>query len=157
MTVSIVTQSVESNPIFFPTEETNRRQARCLDCSRVLPKGAGRKWDWSPFAYQYTYNLHPRYLCRSCSEHRQALIEIEPEVKAALAEIEAWAMDNVTLNMGWHTIGKIESLVRHCDLAAAEVAREIADRLHLLEDTSYPAVIGLARKVIREHVQGDSL
>ncbi|RJX17512.1 MAG: hypothetical protein C4575_12780 [Desulforudis sp.] len=114
-----------------------------------MPAGAGHKWDFADEAYAMTANLASRFLCDSCHNHRLALLEIETEVKEALADIREWCK-YVPLSMHQITYDAIGRIVYRCDLAQADVARGIAAALSDLDEYSYSAAMNTARRVAQE-------
>lgn len=152
MSLNIVSQKA-SRALFYPIpmmiHHTNKRATRCAACGAHIPAGHGHKWDFSEEAYAVTAKLASRFYCDSCHNHRLALLELQPDVEAALAEIQKWCQC-VPLSMHQITYEAISRMVHRCDLAQADVARGIARALDELEECSYGAALSTARKVTQE-------
>lgn len=152
MSLNILSQNT-SRSIFYPTmsEHTNKRTVHCARCKTPLPAGRGHKWDYSDEVYAVAVKLSPSFYCDSCHNHHLALLELRPEVEAALEDIREWCQ-YVPLSMHQIAYEHISRIVRKCDLAQADVAREIARALGELDEWSYSAAVSTATQVAREVV-----
>jgi hypothetical protein len=137
-----------SRTLFRPTGDCNARKARCANpsCRHVLPRGAGHQWD-----YERNFGIRGRsYFCHTCHNERLAMLDIQPEIAESIAAIEAWCMTYVDLRMGLHAIRYIDRKVQKCGIMGADVATAILERLPLVEDASYLAVVRLTDQVVAQ-------
>jgi hypothetical protein len=137
-----------SRTLFRPTGERNARRARCANpsCRQVLPRGAGHQWD-----YERNFGVRGKsYFCHTCHNDRLAMLDIQPAIAESMAAIEAWCMTYVNLRMGRHAIRYIDRKVHKCGLMGADVAVAILERLPLVEDASYLAVVRLTDQVVAQ-------
>jgi hypothetical protein len=140
----------QAEPIFHPVEGSNKRKARCARCKRIITAGAGHAWDFDSFGYAYVRFARKVYYCDCCHEFQLQMLDIQPEIDYYMARIEAWCDQYVTLSMASHARRWVARIVRKCELQGAEVARLVAERLPLLEDSSFGAVVNLARGIAIE-------
>lgn len=135
-------------PFFAPVGGSNKRQARCAECRKVLAAGTAYAWDYSDEIKGYSPFAHRTYYCKTCHEYQLALLAIQPEVKQAMAEIEAW-LDEHKVRSVSARIDIDLMVVGPSGLHAADVARGIADRLQCLprDRWNYAGIMNLAWSV----------
>jgi hypothetical protein len=140
----------QAEPVFHPVEGSNKRNARCAQCKRIIPAGDGHAWDYDSFGYAYMRFARKSYFCDGCHQFRLQMLDIQPEINYHMERIEAWCDEYVNLSMASHARRWVDRILGKCELQGAEVAKAIAERLPLLEDTSFESVVNLARGIATE-------